>query len=53
MHRMLYVKLMVTTNQKLVTDMQKIKRKKSKHISKESHETTREQSKKEGNKEEL
>ena len=46
--RMLYIKLMVTTSQKPVIDMQKIMRKESKHIIKESYYTTQE-----GNIEEL
>jgi len=37
--------LMVTPDQKPVMDIQKIKRKESKHIIKESHQTTREDSK--------
>ena len=44
MRWMLYIHLMVTTNQKPVLAMQKIKRKEYKHISKESHQITREES---------
>lgn len=40
MSRTFYTNLMVTTNQKPVTDMQKIKRKKSKYITKESQQIT-------------
>ena len=35
MHNILYINLMVTTNQKLLIDTQKIKRKKSKYITKD------------------
>ena len=44
--KMLYMKLMVTTHQKPVIDMQKkIKRKVSKYITKESQQTMREEGK--------
>ena len=43
MSKMLYTNLMVTTNQKPVTDMQNIKRKESKSITKESQIIMREQ----------
>ena len=42
---MLYTNLMVTTDQKPVTDMQKIKRKESKYITKENQQAIREGSK--------
>ena len=45
MHKMLYVNLMVTTNQKPVIDMQKIKRKESKYITKEGQQIMRQESK--------
>ena len=45
MHKMLDTDLMVTTNRKPVIYMQKIKRKKSKYITKESQQTMREESK--------
>ena len=44
MHKMLYINVMVTTNQKPVIDMEKIKRKESKYITKESQQTMREES---------
>lgn len=43
---MLCTKLMVTTNQKQVMDMQKTKRRKPKCIAKESQQTEREEEKK-------
>ena len=45
MHRLLYMNFMVTTNQKHITDTQKIKRKKYKHNTKESHQITVEENK--------
>ena len=46
MHKMLYTNLMVTTNQKSIVDTQEIKTKNpSKHITKQSHHNTREESK--------
>ena len=45
MHKMSYINLMVTTNQKLVIDMQRIKRKESKFITKVSQKTMREETK--------
>jgi len=45
MHKMLYINLTVTTNQKPVIDMQKIKRKESTYITKESQQTLREETK--------
>ena len=44
---------MVNTNQKPIVDTQKIKRKESKHTTKESHEVTKEERKSRGNREEL
>ena len=41
-HKMLHTNLMVTTNQKPVIDMQIIKRKKSKYVTKESQQTMKE-----------
>ena len=38
MHKMLFINLMVTTNQKPVINIQKIKRKESKYITKESQQ---------------
>ena len=46
MLRMLYIKLTVIKNQKSITDTQNIKRKESKCITKQSHQTTREENKK-------
>ena len=45
MQNMLYTNIMVTTNQKLVIRMPKIKRKEFRYIIKESHQTMREKSK--------
>ena len=45
MHKMLYINLMVTTNQTLVIDMQTIKGMESKDITKESQQTIRGESK--------
>ena len=45
MQKMLYTNLKVTTNQKPVIDMQKIKRKESKYTTKECQQTTREEGK--------
>ena len=42
MQKMLYTNLMVTANQKQVIDMQRIRRKESKYITKESQETMKE-----------
>ena len=39
-HRLLYMKLLETTNEKNITDTQKIKRNESKHNIKESHQIT-------------
>lgn len=47
-HRLLYIKLIVTTNQKPITHTQKRKKKKHKHYTKESHRITGENEKKEG-----
>ena len=44
--KMLYINLIVTTNKKLVIDIQKIKRKESEYIIKESQQIMREESKK-------
>ena len=44
-HRLLYMNLMVITNQKPIINTQKIKRKETKHNIKESHQTTREENK--------
>ena len=44
MHKMLYTNLMISTNQKLLIDMQKIKSKESKYITKESQQIMREES---------
>ena len=44
MQKMLYTNLMVTIYQKPVTDMEKVKWKESKYITKESQQTVREQS---------
>ena len=41
-HRLLYVGLMVTTNQNSIIDTQKIKRKEYKHNTKESHQIRKE-----------
>ena len=46
MHRILYINPVLTTNQKPATDMQKNKRKESKYITKESQQTTGEESRK-------
>jgi len=48
---MLYVNPMVTTNQKSIINAQKIKRKESKHNTKDGHQTTREESKRRNRKE--
>ena len=45
MHKMLFKNIMLTSNQKPVIDMQRIKRKKSKYITKESKLMMREESK--------
>ena len=45
MQKMLFTNLMVTTNQKPVIDMQKIKRKESKYITKEGQQIMRQESK--------
>ena len=45
MQKMLYIKLMLVTNPKLVIDMQKIKRKESKSMTKESQVFVREENK--------
>jgi len=45
MQKRAYTNLMAISGKKPVIDMQKIKRKESKHIIKESHQTTREDSK--------
>ena len=45
-HKMLYMNLMVTTSQKFLIHLQKISRKECKHITTESHQTAREESKK-------
>jgi len=42
---------MVTTNQKSIINAQKIKRKESKHNTKDGHQTTREESKRRNRKE--
>ena len=47
---MFYVSFMVTTKQKPKVDTQKIKRKESKHTTRENHEITKENSKKRRNK---
>ena len=47
--KMLNTNLIVTTNQKLVIDMQKIKKKESKYITKVSQQTMREESKRRNN----
>ena len=46
MQKRLYTNLMVTTNQKLEIDMQRIKRKESKYITKESQQTMKKQRRK-------
>ena len=46
MHKMLYTNLMVTTIKKPVIDMQNLKRKDSKQITKKGQQTIREDSKK-------
>ena len=43
LHKILYINLMVITNQKPIIDMQKIKRKQSKYITKESQQIMREE----------
>ena len=42
MHKMLYINLMVITNQKMVIDMQDIKCKQSKYITKENQQAMEE-----------
>ena len=42
MHKKLYINLMIHTNQKPVIDMQRIKRKESNYITKESQQTMKE-----------
>jgi len=42
MKKMLYTNLIVTTNQKLLIDMQRIKRKESKYVTKESQQSMKE-----------
>lgn len=50
-HTLFHMNHMVTTNQKPVTDTQRIKRKKSKHHIEESQQITREENKRKRNKE--
>ena len=50
---MLYTNLMLNINQKQVIDIQKIKRKQSKHITKNSQLTVGEDNREERNREEL
>lgn len=45
-YRLLYACLTVTTEQKLLVDIQNVKRKESKHITKENHQITKEEKKK-------
>ena len=45
MQKMLHINLMATTNKKTVIDMEKIKSKQPKYITKESQQTLREESK--------
>ena len=45
LHRLLYINLMVTINQKPITDTEKIKRKEYKHNTKESHQIKRKEDK--------
>ena len=44
-YRPTYMNPMVTTNQKSTIDMQKLKRKKHKHTTKENYQTTKEETK--------
>ena len=44
-YRLLYKNLIVTTNQKSIIDIHTKKKKQSKHITKDSHQITREQKK--------
>ena len=44
-YKLLYVNLMVTTKQKSIVNIQKIKRKEYKHTTKENHQTTKEENK--------
>lgn len=44
-YKLLYVSHMVTTKQKLIINIQKMKRKQYKHSTKESHQTTKKGSK--------
>ena len=46
MQKRLYINQMVTTNQKPITDTQKVKRKESKYITKECQQTVRTENRK-------
>ena len=48
-YRSKYMNPMVTTNQKPITDTQKLERKEQKHTTKENHQTTREETKRRKN----
>ena len=52
-YRSLYMNLMVITSPKPIINIQKSKRKKSKHNTKENHKITREENKRIRNREEL